>query len=126
MRSRLVVAAAIVATVILGALTPRATADWTPITPTTAGCPEYPFTATRVDATTVRVVNPLIADWQVGDFRIDGTTYQWTLIRVVRDTKACHAWRARITATTTRDQIRYVWYGADGGWLEDGWKGVGR
>lgn len=132
MSARLAVLTAAAVTVVLGVLgvlgvlAPRATADWTPITPTPAGCADYGWTATRTNPTTVKVVNRLIADWQIGAFVVNGTTYHWTIVKQVVDKPYCHGFRATLTAKTTRNQLHYFWCAADGSWLEDGWKAVRR
>lgn len=121
---RLVTLTACVLAVVLGALVPRATADWTPIEPHPAGCADNGWWAKRIDAATIRVVNPLIADWQIGDFVINGTTYHWRVVEQVVDKPYCQGFRTVIRAKVPKNQFHYFWYAADGSWLEDGWKGV--
>jgi hypothetical protein len=118
LRSSAALAATVALTFLLLA---SAAADWTPITPVPAGCGDDGFKVIRVDADTVRVAAPIIADWQMGAFRLDGVTRRWHAVRQVVDKPECQGFRARIYVPWDGHRtLRYRWWDVDGGWLESG------
>lgn len=126
MRYRLIIPAALILSAVLGFLTPYATATWTPITPQPAGCSDDGFKVRPVDSDTIRVVIPIIADWQLGTFRINGVDRKWVVTSQVQNDPWCIAYSAviRNVPWDGSHYIKYRWFDINGHWLEYGRKKV--